>query len=105
MSMSMSRLQRRISDISAFVAAMTAGGGEEALTSAADDAAVNAEEVGITRHLFDKAGHRHHARCRRPWHSGFRHLSPDRSIPVPDCVPLFRYRTGSSIGILVHFGT
>jgi hypothetical protein len=28
-----------------------------------------------------------------------------RSIPVPDWDPLFRYRTGSGIGISVHFGT
>jgi hypothetical protein len=28
-----------------------------------------------------------------------------RSIPVPDWVFLFRYRTGSSIGIFVHSGT
>jgi hypothetical protein len=28
-----------------------------------------------------------------------------RSIPVQDWVPLFRYRTGSGIGIFVHSGT
>jgi hypothetical protein len=30
-----------------------------------------------------------------------RHLS----FPVPDWVPLFRYRTGTGIGILFHSGT
>jgi hypothetical protein len=43
------------------------------------------------------AVHRHQG-CQR--HSGFRHLSP-----VPDWVPLFRYRTGSRICIRFQSGT
>jgi hypothetical protein len=45
--------------------------------------------------MTPKAGQRHRGRCRRPRHFGILHLSP---VPVP----LFRYRTGSCLGIFVH---
>ena len=36
----------------------------------------------------------------------FRHpVSQSGTDKLPDWVPLFRYRTGSGIGIFVHFGT
>ncbi len=46
------------------------------------------------------AEHRHQGWCRRHRHSSIRYLSP-----VPDGVPLFRYRTGSGNCILSHSGT
>jgi hypothetical protein len=78
----------RSSAISAVAAAMPAGSEKEALTSAADDAAVNEQEVRITSPSVLQS-----------WTSG---IMPDaaalgipvsdisiwnRSIPVPDCVP------------------
>ncbi len=54
---------------------------------------------------FTIAGHRHQGWCRHHRHSGILHISP-----VPDWVPLFRYRTGSGDTRLtecctvLHFG-
>ncbi len=54
----------------------------------------------VVEHILNTAGHRHRGRSRRHRHSGILYLSP-----VPDWVPLFRYRTGSGIRIFVHSGT
>ncbi len=53
------------------------------------------------------AWHRYRGLCCRHRHFFILYLNPlwYRSIPVPDWVPLFRYRTGSGIRIFVHSGT
>ncbi len=59
----------------------------------------------LHKNNYSWAMHLHHGWCRRHRHSGIRHLSPIPEDPIPDWVPLFRYQTGSGIGILFHSGT
>jgi|688.fasta_scaffold596582_1 hypothetical protein len=58
------------------------------------------------RYLINIAGHRNRGRCRRHRHSGIRSLIPISEHSGTGLgVPFFRYRTGSGLGIFVHFGT